>query len=68
MEDTLVGQEIMRMGIQRTLLKQIAARFGTVPENIRQKIQTIDNNEELDRIATALFTIQSVDELKNLVN
>jgi len=68
MEDTLVGQEIMRMGIQRTLLKQIAARFGTVPENIQQKIQTIDNNEDLDRIATALFMIQSIDELKNLVN
>jgi hypothetical protein len=68
MEDTLVGQEIMRMGIQRTLLKLIAARFGTVPENIRQKIQTLDNNEALDRIAAALFTIQSVDELTSLVN
>jgi hypothetical protein len=43
-------------------------RFGTVPENIRQRILAISNTEDLDRIATALLTIQSVDELKNLVN
>lgn len=68
MEDTLVGQEIMRLGTQRMLLKQIAARFGAVPESIRQKIQEIDNDDDLDQIAIALFKIQSVDELKNLVN
>jgi len=68
MEDTLVGQEIMQMGAQRIILKQIAARFGAVPEDIRQKIQEISGTENLERIAMALLTIQSVDELKNLVN
>ena len=68
MEDTRVGQEIMQLGAQRLLFKLIAARFGQVPEDIRQKIQMASETENLERIATALLTIQSVDELKNLVN
>jgi len=58
----------MRLGNQRMLLKQIAARFGVVPEDIRQKIQEIDNDDDLDQIAIALFKIQSVDELKKLIH
>jgi hypothetical protein len=68
MEDTPVGQEILRKGEQRVLFKLMAARFGTVPEDIRQKIQAINDTENLERIATLLLTIQSVDELKDLVN
>lgn len=76
MEDTPLGQEILLKGeqrgipkgIQQILLKQMAARFGAVPEDIRQKIQTINNTENLEKIATMLLTIQSVDELKDLVN
>ncbi|MGH7595745.1 MAG: DUF4351 domain-containing protein [bacterium] len=68
MEDTLVGREIMRDRTHQILLKQISARFGYVPEDIRKKIQAINEIEDLDRIATALFAIQSVDDLKNLVN
>ncbi|MCI0693458.1 DUF2887 domain-containing protein [candidate division KSB1 bacterium] len=68
MEDVPVIQEIVREKIQHLLLTQISARFGVVPDEIRQKIQAIDEMNDLDRIARALLTIQSVDELKNLVN
>jgi hypothetical protein len=80
MEDTPVGQEILLIGEQRgeqrgipkgikqVLFRQIAARFGVVPEDIRQKIQAIDDTENLERIGTLLLTIQSMDELKDLVN
>jgi len=68
MEDTPVGQEILRIGEQRILFKLITARFGVVPEDIRQKIQAIQDTENLEQLATLLLTIQSVDELKNLVN
>ena len=76
MEDTPVGQEILLIGEQRgipkgikqVLFRQIAARFGVVPEDIQQKIQTINDTENLERIATLLLTIQSVDELEDLVN
>ncbi|MGH7450544.1 MAG: DUF2887 domain-containing protein [bacterium] len=68
MEDVPVIQEIVREKIQHLLLTQISARFGVVPEEIRQKIQAIEEMNDLDRIARALLTIQSVDELKNLVN
>ncbi|MCI0696415.1 DUF2887 domain-containing protein [candidate division KSB1 bacterium] len=84
MEDTPVVQQIVQrvekrgiekgiekgipLGIQQILLEQMAARFGVVPEEIRQKIQTINDTDNLKRIATLLLTIQSVDELKDLVN
>jgi hypothetical protein len=76
MEDTPVGQEILLKGeqrgipkgIQQVLFKLIAARFGVIPEDLRQKIQAINNTENLEKIATMLLTIQSVDELKDLVN
>ncbi|MFQ5628869.1 MAG: DUF4351 domain-containing protein [bacterium] len=80
MEDTPVGQELIQMGekkgieegipkgIRQVLLKQIAARFGTVPKEIHDKLQTIDSPDSLERIATMLLTIQSIDELEDLVN
>lgn len=68
MEDVPVIQEILRDKIQHILMQGISARFGAVPEDLRQKIQAITSNEDLERLATALFKIQSVDELKNLVN
>ena len=83
MEDTPVVQQIVervekrveeRMEkrgiekIQHLLLKQLAARFGVVPEDIQKKVQAIHDTENLERIATLLLTIQSMDELKDLVN
>jgi hypothetical protein len=84
MEDTPVVQEIVQrvekqaikkgiekgipLGIQQILLEQIAARFGAVPKEIRQKIKATNNPKNLKRIATLLLTIRSKDELKNLVN
>ncbi len=67
MSDIPLFQEIEREGIQHILLKQLSARFGIVPDDVRQKIQTITQNEELERIAIELFKIQSIDELKSLV-
>ena len=76
MEDTPIVQEILQrkkqqwvgQGMQQVLLRLIAARFGVVPEDIRQKIELMNDTENLERIATLLLTIQSVDDLKNLVN
>lgn len=72
MEDTPIVQELLQQKIpqetRRIILKQLAARFGVVPEDIRKKIEAISNTENLDQLATALLTIQSIDELKNLMN
>jgi hypothetical protein len=80
MEDTPVVQEIVQrvekraiekgipLGIQQILLEQIAARFGVVPKDVRQKIKATNNPKNLKRIATLLLKIRSKDELKNLVN
>jgi hypothetical protein len=72
MLDTPIGQEIMQMGVkkeifkgaQHILLRLIATRFGRVPNDVRRKIVTIKDTEELDRIADALLTMQSLAELK----
>ena len=68
MEDTPVVQEILQRRIQQILLKVITARFGTVPEDIRQKVEAISNTDDLEQLVTTLQTIQSIDELKNLMN
>ncbi len=72
MLDTPIGQEIMQMGVkegipkgaQHILLRQIATRFGKVPNEIRRKIVSIKDTEELDRIAVALLATRSLAELK----
>jgi ribosomal protein S2 len=76
MLDTPIGKEIMQIGVkkgikkgipqgaQHILLRMIATRFGKVPNDIRQKIVTIKDTEELDRIADALLTMRSLAELK----
>jgi len=80
MEDTPVVQQIVErvekrgiekgipLGIQQILLKQLAARFGVVPEDLQKRVQAIHDTENLERIAMLLLTIQSMDELKDLVN
>ncbi len=72
MLDTPIGKEIMQIGVkkgipqgaQHILLKQIATRFGKVPNDIRQKIVSIKDTKELDRIAVALLTSRNIVELK----
>jgi hypothetical protein len=68
MLDTPIGQELKQMrvqeGIQHILLKQVATRFGKVPEDLRQKIVAIKDTKELDRIGVALMNIRSLTELK----
>jgi hypothetical protein len=68
MEDTPIVQEILLQRIQRIILKLIAARFGIVPEDIRQKVEAISNTDDLEQLVTTLQTIQTIDELKNLMN
>jgi predicted transposase YdaD len=55
-------------GMRHTILKQIAARFGKVPKELKIKIQMLDDTDELDRIATALLTIQNLDEIDDMLN
>ena len=68
MLDTPIGQEIKQMGvkegIQHILLKQVATRFGKVPEDLRQKIVAIKDTKKLDRLAVTLMKTRSLTELK----
>lgn len=58
----------MRKGMRHTILKMIAARFGKVPKELKLKIQMLDDKDDLDRIAAALLTIQTLDELNDMLN
>ncbi len=68
MLDTPIGQEIKRMGMkegmQHLLLKQVATRFGKVPEDLRRKIIASKDIKELDRLAEAFMHARSLAELK----
>ena len=72
MLDTPIGQEIKRMGVKegiakgarRILFKQIATRFGRVPDDVRRKITAIKDIKELDRIVVIFLKRRNLTELK----
>jgi len=76
MLDTAIGQEILQMGVkkgsarafpkgaQHILLRQMATRFGRVPEDSRRKIAAMKDTKALDRIAVALPNTRNLTELK----
>jgi hypothetical protein len=67
MEDTLVGKELIEIGIRRVLLRQIARRFGPVPVTIRRQIENISEIKQLERIADRLFEVEDLKQLKKLI-
>lgn len=74
MEDTLVGKELIAIGLQkglksthRVLLRLIARRFGKVPVTIRRQIEGITETERLEHIAEGLFEVKDLKQLRKLV-
>ena len=57
-------QEGIEQGVQEFLLSQMEARFGPVPEPIRQSVEQIHDPEELKALGKRLFTASSLDDLR----
>jgi hypothetical protein len=54
-EETRFGKELMGMGSRRVILRQIAQRFGVVPDDIRRRLERIYDPKRLDRIADGVL-------------
>ncbi|MGH7451846.1 MAG: hypothetical protein ACRENG_10900 [bacterium] len=67
MEETTVGKELIRIGIRRVILMQIAQRFGAVPDAVRRQIEKIDNVKHLERIARELLKVKDLGQFKGLI-
>ncbi len=66
-EDTRFGKELMGMGSRRVILKQIAQRFGVVPDDIRRRLERIYDARRFDRIAEGLLEVKDLRQLKLLI-
>ena len=51
-------------GKRETLLRQLSARFGTVTDASRTRVEAIDSLEELDTLLDRVLTATSLDEMK----
>jgi predicted transposase/invertase (TIGR01784 family) len=56
-------EEGRQEGVQEFLLSQIEARFGTIPEEIRQRVEDIHDPEQLKKLGKILLNASSLDEL-----
>jgi hypothetical protein len=52
-----------RKGVQQVLLRQLDRKFGPLPEEIRQKVQTISSMKRLIRLTERILTARSLREL-----
>lgn len=76
MEDTQVGKDLIALGWEegreegkyQLLLNQISHKFGTIPEDIINRIQTIKNKKQLDTLGTAILDLTDLEELKKILN
>jgi len=54
------GQE---QGVQETLLRLLGARFGTLSEDVKQRVESIHSVERLNQIADQVLVARSLEEM-----
>ncbi|MDZ7361642.1 MAG: Rpn family recombination-promoting nuclease/putative transposase [candidate division KSB1 bacterium] len=67
-EDTRFGKELMGMGSRSIILEQIAHRFGTVPDDVRRRLERIYDIKRLKRIGSRLLEVENLKQLKQLID
>lgn len=50
--------------LRQLVLRQLAQRFGKVPEGVRRRVEAIDSMEPLTRIAGEILVVRSLDEVR----
>ena len=56
-------QQGLQQGKQLILIRQLAAKFGELPQSITDQIQGMTTNEELDQLGIHLLTAESLEEM-----
>jgi len=72
MEDTQVGRDLIGIGIekgkQQTLLNQLSYKFGKVPEDIINRINSISDEMKLDDLSIKILELTDLNQLKKHLN
>lgn len=58
-----IEQGIAR-GKREMLMHLLAVKFGTLPENVRQKIETIEGTDALDTLSERVLTASTLEEMQ----
>ncbi len=58
----------IQTGIQRSLIKALTCRFGKIPETIISQINTIDDQEELEKLLEKSITVSTLAEFKKCLS
>jgi len=70
-EDTRIGKDLIRQGVpqgmQRSLLRLVAHRFGKVPVSIRKQIESIKDDERLDHLLVDAVEVKDLQHFKKLI-
>jgi hypothetical protein len=53
-----------KKGMRRILLDLLQARFGSVPDEVRQRVEKIRSEDRLSRLATKVLTARSLKEMR----
>ena len=56
-------EQAVQRGKQELLIRQLTAKFGTLPESITEQIQRMTADEELDQLGIRLLTANSLEEM-----
>jgi len=59
-----VGIEGEKKGMRRVLLALLQARFGALPDDVRQRVEKIRSEDRLSRLATKVLTARSLKAMR----
>jgi len=76
MEETQVGKDLIEIGIekgiekgkQQTLLNLLSYKFGKIPEDIVNRINSISDESKLDDLSVRILELTDLDQLKKILN
>ena len=53
----------LRLGKQTLIIRQLAAKFGELPQSVTEQIHGMAADEELDQLGVRLLTAESLEEM-----
>ena len=62
LEDTASGKDLIRIGLDRAILRFLTARFKTIPAAIQEKVAKLTPNQA-DRLIEFLAQCQTLEEV-----
>ncbi len=76
MEETQVGKDLIEIGMEKgmekgkrqTLLNLLSYKFGQIPADIINRINSISDETRLDDLAIKILELTELEQLKKILN